>query len=192
VKAILDYSIEIPKEKMMINGKDITLRPLQEQDLSVFFSLLGSLPLISEFIFKDLISEFKFKKEFEKTGFWEDEKGIIAILKDDKIVGAIFFEPCYPMEALELRFCIFDEKDRGQGYMQQGLKLFSAYLFATKKIQRLQLFIPDYHKASIAVSKKCGFIFEGIARRALFFKGKYIDLCMYSQLRDECKNIAKL
>ena len=177
----------------MIQGKDITLRPLHEQDLAVFFSLLGALPLISEFIFKDLISEFKFKKQFEKTGFWEDEKGIIAILnKENNIIGAVFFEPCYPMEAIELRYCIFEEKDRGCGYMKQALKLFSAYLFATKKIHRLQLFIPDYHKASIAVSQKCGYIFEGIARRALFFKGKYIDLCMYSLLRDECKNIAKL
>ena len=178
----------------MIQGKDIILRPLQENDLSVFFSLLGSLPLISEFIFKDLISEFKFKKEFEKTGFWEESRGIIAILNknENKIIGAVFFEPCYPMEAIELRYCIFKENDRGCGYMKQAIKLFSAYLFATKKIHRLQLFIPDYHKASIAVSQKCGFIFEGIARSSLFFKGKYIDLCMYSLLRDECKNIANL
>ena len=56
----------------------------------------------------------------------------------------------------------------------------------------LQLAIPDYHRASIAVAQKSGYKFEGIARGATFNKGQYVDLCIYSMLREECQNIENL
>ncbi len=76
--------------------------------------------------------------------------------------------------------------------MSEALNLFSIYLFATRKVYRLQLAIPDYHRASIAIAQKCGYTFEGIIRQAMFARGKYIDLCLYSLLRTECKNIERL
>ncbi|NGX43948.1 MAG: hypothetical protein K1060chlam3_00105, partial [Candidatus Anoxychlamydiales bacterium] len=89
------------------------------------------------------------------------------------------------LDAQELKYIIFDEKNRGKGFMKEALKVFSSFLFSNRKINRLQLAIPDYHRASIAVAQKCGYIFEGIAREAIFSNGKYLDVCIYSLLRKE-------
>jgi [ribosomal protein S5]-alanine N-acetyltransferase len=177
----------------MITGRNIKLRPLREKDLSEFFQLLDNASLASDFFSKDVGSEYKFRKRFTETGLWEEDEGYVLICDlNDHIIGTVSYKKALFLDALELTYLIFKTEDRGKGYMKESLSLFSAYLFATKKINRLQLSIPDYHRASIAVAQKCGYIFEGIAREAVFSRGKYLDLCIYSMVRKECKNIDRL
>ncbi|MBI5346937.1 MAG: GNAT family N-acetyltransferase [Chlamydiae bacterium] len=177
----------------MITARNIKLRPLRERDLVEFFQLLDLAYLSSDFFMKELGSEYKFKKKFMETGLWEDDEGYILILDlKDRIIGTVSYKKAGFLDAYELTYLIFKTEDRGKGYMKEALSLFSAYLFSSKKINRLQLSIPDYHRASIAVAQKCGYVFEGIAREAAFSKGKYLDLCIYSMLRKECKNIDRL
>lgn len=171
----------------------ISLRPIQEKDLSSFFHLREKMRLRFEFFPDDLGSEYKFKKKFYETGFWEDSKGISLIIdSNEKIIGMLWYGGSSLGEGFDLGFCIFNEEDRAKGYMKEALSLFSSYLFAIKKINRLQLLIPDYHRAAMAVAQKCAYSFEGIARKSAFYKGKYVDLCIYSLLRSECKNIDRL
>ncbi|NGX32778.1 MAG: hypothetical protein K1060chlam4_00830, partial [Candidatus Anoxychlamydiales bacterium] len=56
------------------------------------------------------------------------------------------------LDAQELKYIIFDEKNRGKGFMKEALKVFSSFLFYNRKINRLRFAIPDYHRASIAVA----------------------------------------
>jgi RimJ/RimL family protein N-acetyltransferase len=178
----------------MLKGSKLTIRPIKEKDLDEFFCLFNSVRLQVGVFFEELGSEYQFKKNYQKTGFWGENKGTALIVdQEEKIIGVLWFSKIVPyFDSLELSYIIFKEKERGKGYMTESLSLFSAYLFATKKINRLQLSIPDYHRASIAVAQKCGYTFEGIARQAVFNRGKYTDLCLYSLLREECKNIDKL
>ncbi len=177
----------------MIEGRNIRLRPLKEKDLEVFFKLLESAVLSNDFFPKDIESEYKFKKKFEKNGLWDEKEAICVITNlEDRIIGMIAYRKSNYLDALELKYIIFQKEDRAKGFMKEALALFSAFLFSAKKINRLQLSIPDYHRASIAVAQKCGYTFEGIAREAIFSKGKYLDLCIYSIIRKECKNIENL
>ena len=177
----------------MIIGKKIRIRLVREVDLSEL------LPFLQESVYRfdgfidKLEPEHILYDKFKKKGFWEEESGMMLIVdKKENILGALVFNKSDIYHAIDIKYAIFNEDDRGKGYMKEALCLFSAYLFSVKQINRLQLTIPDYHRASIAVAQKCGYKFEGIARGASFNKGKYIDLCIYAMLRDECKSIEKL
>jgi ribosomal-protein-alanine N-acetyltransferase len=61
----------------------------------------------------------------------------------------------------------------------------SEYLFAVKRINRLQLNIHPDNAASRRVAEKAGYTSEGLMRGAWFHGGKYHDLEIWSVLRDE-------
>ncbi len=169
----------------MLEGKNLHLRTVKEGDLPEFYSYFDSIRMKGEFLSSELLSEHQFRLQFYETGFWTDEKGTLLIIKDDVPVGAIWFERQHFFDCLDLHFYIFHAKDRAKGLMKEALPLFTSYLFATKKIERLQISVPGYSKAALRIAQKCGFQFEGIARSALFHRGAYLDLCIYSRLRSE-------
>jgi RimJ/RimL family protein N-acetyltransferase len=176
-----------------MESKNVILRPLKEKDLEDFFRMKEKLRLSGENLFFDnLSSEFKFKQKFAKTGFWEDQEGSTLILdRKERMLGFLSFYRIGFSDALDLSFFIFLPQDRGKGFMSEALLIFSQYLFSTKKINRVQLHIPNYNRAAMAVAQKCGFSFEGILREASFSKGRYVDLCVYSLLRNDAKGFEK-
>ncbi len=177
----------------MVDGRNISLRPIRERDLDSFFLLMESAGSFIEFFPRLIDSEYLFKQKFAKSGLWDDNEGYCLIINHDKkIIGMISYLRSNFLDAYDLSYIIFEEENRGKGFMKEALSLFSKFLFANKTINRLQLSIPDYHRASIAIAQKCGYTFEGISREAIFSRGKYLDLCVYSMLRKECKNIDKL
>lgn len=170
----------------MLEGRNIKIRPLKDKEVEDFFSLLEVAYVKNEFFPFNIESEYIFKKHYQNTGYWGEDEGLALILNfDDEIIGMISYAKSLFLEAFELKYVIFEEKNRGRGYMKESLSLFSSFLFSNRKINRIQLAIPDYHRASIAVAQKCGYTFEGIAREAIFSKGKYLDVCIYSLLRKE-------
>jgi len=170
----------------MLEGRNIKIRPLKNNELDQFFSLIEMASMRNDFFPFDVESEYNFKQKYQTTGFWQDNEGLAIILNlDNEIIGMISYIKSIFLDALELKYIIFEEKNRAKGFMKEALKLFSAYLFSTRKINRLQLAIPDYHRASIAIAQKCRYTFEGIAREAIFSTGKYLDVCIYSLLRKE-------
>lgn len=177
----------------MLEGQNIHLRTVKEADLSELYGYLDSVRLKGEYLPSVLLSEQQFRKAFFETGFWNEEKGMALIVSSDEdLIGAVWYEKQRLFDCLELHYFLFRKESRGKGMMTESLKLFCPYLFATKKIERLQISIPDYSKAAIRVAQKCGFQFEGIARSAFFHRGLYLDVCIYSLLRSECKGVEKI
>jgi len=176
----------------MLKGQNIHLRCVKEADLAVLYTYLSSIHLRGEYLSSELLSEHQFRLQFNETGFWSEEKGTLLITVEEKMVGTIWFEKQRFFDCLDLHFFIFEKENRGKGYMKEALQIFCRYLFATRKVERLQISIPDYSKAALRLVHKCHFQFEGIARSAFFHRGSYLDLCIYSLLRPECKEIEKI
>lgn len=176
----------------MIEGRQIHLRTVKEKDLGELFDGFSSLRSRGEYLSLHLPSEPLFRKEFLETGFWQEQKGMLVVCFQDRIVGSVWFEKMEKLEGLSLYFYVLKKEDRGRGYMSEGLSLFTSYLFSSYQIERLQICIPDYSKAALQIVKKNGFQFEGILRRALFQRGDHVDICLYSLLRSDVKPIAKI
>lgn len=80
---------------------------------------------------------------------------------------------------------IFKKEDRGKGYMSEACEMFIDFLFLSRQIPRLQLCFFEGNEPSIKIGKKMGFTYEGTLRKAAYHRGKFLDVMVYSLLREE-------
>lgn len=173
---------------MLIKGKSIYLRAVRARDLDAFIDLISDVesggpwfPIIAP-------SESDFKREFQETGFWREDRGRIFICDfEDNLLGAIFYFKATPYyDGYELGYRLFRPQDSGKrGVMTEAVILATYMLFAMRKINRIELKIFPANTASKRVAIKSGYTLEGLARQAVYMRGKYEDLEIYSILREE-------
>lgn len=77
--------------------------------------------------------------------------------------------------------------ERKKAYCTEAVELFVDYLFLKQAIQRIQATTDNRNKASQRVLEKAGFTREGMLRKMLFMKGDWVDISMFSILREEWK-----
>jgi RimJ/RimL family protein N-acetyltransferase len=167
----------------MIRGEKIALRLVRDTDINTLFDLFSDLTVRGDYYPLHLFTEAQIKQRWQ---VWEEERGILLICVADTIVGLIaFFKGVPYYDALEIGYILFDVANRNQGYTTEALALLTRYLFATQKINRLQLTMLVGNTAARRVAEKGGYQFEGLARGALFHRGAHRDLAIYSRLRPE-------
>lgn len=177
----------------MLEGPNIILRLFAEDDLDEFLELENKFAEMGAFSPVSFRSPTEFRKQFSKTGGWDDTLGRMLITdKTERMLGHMVFfkEPSY-QSGYEVGFSIFRREDRGKGYASEALGIFSAYLFELKPIPRLQLGTHVENLAARRVAEKCGYKLEGTLRQAVFARGKHVDCVQFSLLRDECPSLAE-
>lgn len=85
----------------------------------------------------------------------------------------------------ELGYGLFSRELHGKGIMSEAVQLLTDYLFNTLLINRLEIHTHNDNVASQKVALRCGYQKEGIARGAVFSRGKHFDIAMYALLRQE-------
>jgi RimJ/RimL family protein N-acetyltransferase len=166
----------------MIRGEHVYLRTVRESDLDFYYERICNVEGTGQYEYYPIIvpSEAAFKRNFHEYGFWDDDYGELLICdSDDHIVGVILFFKAAPY------FDIFDIENRNRGIMTEALTLFTYLLFTIRKVNRLELKIMPANAPSKRVAEKCGYKFEGVARGAVFHRGAYRDMEVYSILRQE-------
>lgn len=63
----------------------------------------------------------------------------------------------------------------GQGYMSEGLQLVLARAFRDMGLHRVEANIQPGNAASLALVKRAGFVYEGLAERYLKISGRWRD-----------------
>ena len=175
----------------MIKGKTINLRTVRQEDLDEIFSLTSDLSQRGEYWNVSLTSEPIFKKRYQETGFWNDDFGTMIITdKSNRLIGEItYFKGVWYLPGYEIGYRIYRDEDKSTGYTTEALRLFLAYLFELKPIKRLEIQLSKGNIASRRVAEKCGFIYEGLKRQAVFSKGRYEDIELFSILKEECSKV---
>ena len=78
--------------------------------------------------------------------------------------------------------------ERCKGYCTEAVTLIVDYLFLSKNLVRIQAKTHLENKAFQRVLEKTGFKREGTVRKAMFIRGEWRNLYLYSILREEWKN----
>jgi RimJ/RimL family protein N-acetyltransferase len=170
----------------LLNGELVQLRLLREQDLDLFFEHLTDLGSRGAYFPLGVMSETKLRAEFAQHGFWDKEEGMLLIVAGDEIVGEIeFFPISHYLQGYELSYQLFGDQHAGKGYTTEAVGLLTRYLFAGKRVNRMQLVIHPDNAASKRIAAKCGYTFEGVMRGAWFHDGAFRDVEVWSLLRDE-------
>ncbi|MEW5795874.1 MAG: GNAT family protein [Candidatus Zixiibacteriota bacterium] len=76
-------------------------------------------------------------------------------------------------------------KYRGRGMATEAVRLAVGFGFKELKLVRIQAHVFTGNDVSVRVLEKCGFTFEGTARKRIKHRGRWRDLMMYSILRGE-------
>lgn len=179
----------------MIVGKNIILRMIKQSDLDVLIPLMEDLSQKGEYLNVNIVNEVMYRKRHQETGFWNEEHGMFLITdKSGRPLGDIScFKGVHYMPGYEIGYNIFRREDRGKGYTSEALKLFAAYLFdLNRMVHRLEVHADMNNIGSRRVAEKAGFTFEGTKREAVFARGSYHDLAIYSLLRNECPSFTQM
>lgn len=84
-----------------------------------------------------------------------------------------------------LGYEIFEVADRRRGYATEAVRALCRMAFTTLKLHRLEAQTETGNDASRAFLDSLGFSHEGTARRMMFIDGKWVDLEIYSLLRED-------
>jgi ribosomal-protein-alanine N-acetyltransferase len=172
----------------LIKGELVTIRNVKESDLDEFYCLSVDFEDPGEFMPLNFVSEVAFKTEFKDTGFWNDYCGKLIIGDEEgNIVGeAGFFKGAHYIDGREIYYRIFSGH-RGKGYASETLALLIRFFFESSSMNRIQAVTIQGNDISEHMLKKSGFVFEGTMRQARYFKGRLVDLNLFSRVRTECQ-----
>ena len=76
----------------------------------------------------------------------------------------------------------------GQGLMTEALKAVLDYSFDTLNLHRVEAQYELTNPASGAVMRKAGMSYEGTLRGRLYNKGRYVDVAVFSMVREDRRN----
>ena len=169
----------------MLEGKQITLRLVRDDDLAAMHAAHEDISNRGDFYPTGVQSLPAFRKEYEDTGFWTAKEGTLVIAaKDGEMLGHIeYFETVSYLDEIELSYILYSRASDGRGVVTEAVGLLAGYLFDRTKVNRLRLVIHPGNAASKRIAEKTGFTFEGIARGAWWNRGANHDVEVWSLLR---------
>lgn len=109
----------------------------------------------------------------------------VVVRATGKMIGTCGFSAlCLDHRSAEVGY-VLNPAFRGQGYAGEALCAVLEFAFRRMQLNRVEARCVVENEPSERVMQKVGMQFEGIARSALFVKGSFRDIKIYSMLRDE-------
>jgi ribosomal-protein-alanine N-acetyltransferase len=125
---------------------------------------------------------FRSLHEKRKSVFWA-----ISQKNSGKMIGACGFEKWNRFhKRLEIAYDINPEYWR-QHVATRSISAIIDYGFKEMKVERVEAFLEPSNIPSAGLLHKLGFIKEASLRKYRFFKGKHIDVDLYSIVKDDWK-----
>lgn len=105
---------------------------------------------------------------------------------DDKILGLVSFVSInYMNQSAEFHIMIGDKDNQGQGMGTFAVKEMLHHAFYNMNLHRIELTVLDSNKRAQHFYEKIGFIREGTKRKAKFKNGEFVDMHLYSVLKED-------
>lgn len=173
---------------MIIYGKQVNIRAIEESDLEIFRKAINS-PELEE---KEMKAYFPISMFEQKKWFYEqlnntatDQRYSVDV--GSKLVGYTnILNIDYINRSAWFGMKIFEKEMRNKGLGTDINMSIMRYAFSTLNIQRLETNILITNKASIHLfTEKCGWTIEGTRRKASYKNGEYIDVLFLSILKNE-------
>ena len=173
----------------IVMEKDSFVLALLDKDLIVKIqNITTDIENIGAFFSTKINTTQHWINKLDANELWTKKSGYLALVDKEtsKPFGVIWNFSHAIDNSYEIGINIFDNKFQGKGIGAEALSSYCHYLFLTYPINRLQYNMIEENLASEKIAKKVGFVYEGTQRKALFIRGKWKNLKLYSLLREEC------
>ncbi len=168
---------------MRLSTSRLLLRPLEEDDAQAFFAY-RRLPQVGRYqsFHPSRLEEAQAFIHRQPSGFGEPETWFqLAIEREGALVGDLGVH-FVGEQQVEVGFTLAPTS-QGQGFATEALCGLLGRLFPDK--HRAFASVDPRNPASMAVLDRVGFRREGTLRRALWFKGEWVDDVVYGLLASE-------
>lgn len=171
---------------MILRGERIMLRPVEISDIDRL------LKINDEEVRQYLLSVFplnKLKEEEWVKNLYTNQRDIvfaIVPMEMDQLIGTTGLHGIdWVNRCAEFGIAITDKNYWNLGLGTEATKLTLKYAFEYLNLHRVQLRVYEYNQRAIHVYEKCGFVREGILRKARYLKGAYHDIVVMGILAEE-------
>ena len=170
-------------------GSSLYLSPLCTEDASIFVKWMND-KVISENIGTDSMvssveGEIKWLRENQN-----DYNFGIVLKNGDLLIGECGFSQIDLIHGkATLMIFIGEEKNRGQGYGKEAIKLLLEYGFNNLNLNNIMLKVYSFNKKAIKLYESLGFKKFGVRHKSHYFKSQYYDEIYMEILKDEYDEI---
>lgn len=173
---------------VFLKGKLVTLRPVEEKDISViakwlndeevtYYMFYGQLPMST------LQAAEMIKKQVEAPN------NVVLIIEDKETNRPIGFGGIYDIHPTarkaEFRILIGEKDYWTKGYGTETIELLTFYCFDRLNLNRVWLGVTDENKAAVRAYEKAGYKVEGVLRQDIYRNSRYYNSIRMSILREE-------
>lgn len=105
---------------------------------------------------------------------------------NDEILGLISLTDVdYMNQSAVLHIMVGNKENQGRGIGTFAVRAMLNHAFNNMNLQRVELTVIADNERAKHLYEKCGFVYEGRMRKARYKNGKFVDMLIYSALRDE-------
>lgn len=111
-----------------------------------------------------------------------------AIVKEDedRILGLVSLVSVdYMNQCAEFHIMIGDKENQGKGIGTYAVNEMLHHAFYNMNLYRIELTVLAENERAQKLYEKMGFVREGVKRKARYKNGKFVDMLVYSILREE-------
>ena len=106
--------------------------------------------------------------------------------ENDEVLGLVSLVNIdYMKQCATFHIMIGNDENRGKGAGTFATKEMLNHAFYNLNLHRVELTVLDDNSRAINLYEKVGFVKEGTKRQCNFKQGKFVDMHMYSMLREE-------
>lgn len=85
----------------------------------------------------------------------------------------------------EFHIMIGESKNQGRGMGSFAVKEMLTHAFQNLNLQRVELTVLENNQRARHLYEKTGFVLEGTKRKAKYKNGEFVNMCIYSMLRED-------
>ena len=117
---------------------------------------------------------------------------IVDSINDKEILGLISLLSIDTINRkAELHIMIGSQQNRGKGIGTFAVNEMLKHAFYNLNLYRIELEALETNNTAIHLYEKCGFVYEGKKRKAIYKNGKYIDMIMMGLIKDDWHDVCR-
>ena len=106
--------------------------------------------------------------------------------EEDEILGLVSLVSIDHLnQSGEFHIMIGDTKNQGRGMGTFAVKEMLSHAFRNLNLHRVELTVLETNQRARHLYEKTGFVLEGMKRKAKYKNGEFINMCIYSILKEE-------
>lgn len=169
-----------------LEGERLYLSPIEEGDARLYVRWLNS-PAVRENLMiarpLTIMAEREWIAKLDERG---DVIFGIRLRQDDTLIGNTGLHGVNNLDRhAEFGIVIGEAEHRGRGYGTEATGLLLAYAFDTLNLHRVWLRVFGYNVGAAEVYRRCGFVDEGVFRKAHWNNGDWHDEIIMGILAEE-------